>query len=148
MKNKKEFPILTVIILSIMGTLTILGYAFSGFFFADGNIFATNTVTNTFISTIIAKVPAMVATIQIITIAWGLIWLLSFIASKTLRNHKRGVTIIKLLNSFIKYAIAIVAFFLILSSWGVNTTTLIASAGILTLVIGLGAQSLDRKSVV
>ena len=29
-----------------------------------------------------------------------------------------------------------------LSAWGVNTTTLLASAGILSLIIGLGAQSL------
>ena len=38
--------------------------------------------------------------------------------------------------------IVIIAAFAILSTWGVNTSTLLASAGVLTLVIGLGAQSL------
>ena len=48
----------------------------------------------------------------------------------------------KLIKSLVKYLIFIVAILLCLSAWGVNTATLIASAGILSLIIGLGAQSL------
>ena len=57
-------------------------------------------------------------------------------------HTKKGITITQILASFLKWAIAIVCVLVILSVWGVDTTTLVASAGVLTLVIGLGAQSL------
>ena len=46
------------------------------------------------------------------------------------------------MSSFIKYLIVIIAMFLILSAWGVQTPTLLAGAGILGLAISFGAQSL------
>ena len=48
----------------------------------------------------------------------------------------------QIIASFLKWAIAIAVIMIILNVWGVDTTTLVASAGVLTLVIGLGAQSL------
>jgi small conductance mechanosensitive channel len=56
-------------------------------------------------------------------------------------------TSFKLLDSFIKYASGIAIIFLILSAFGVNTTTLLASAGILGLAVGLGAQSLIQDII-
>lgn len=55
---------------------------------------------------------------------------------------KRGKAVINLISSFIKYIAVIVLIFLWLSSFGVNTTALLAGAGILSLVVGLGAQPL------
>lgn len=54
----------------------------------------------------------------------------------------RGTTICRLLCSAMKYLSVLVCAFICLSLLGVDTTTLLASAGILTLVVGLGAQSL------
>jgi small-conductance mechanosensitive channel len=54
----------------------------------------------------------------------------------------KSITIVKLLNSTIKYAAAIALVFVILSLWGVDTATILASAGIVALIVGLGAQSL------
>lgn len=54
----------------------------------------------------------------------------------------KSITIVKLLNSTIKYAAAIALIFVILSIWGVDTATILASAGIVVLIVGLGAQSL------
>lgn len=51
-------------------------------------------------------------------------------------------TIIILLDSFLKYVCFIIILLFVLKSLGVDTNTLIASAGILTLIIGLGAQPL------
>lgn len=58
--------------------------------------------------------------------------------NKTLKTR----TIIILLDSFLKYVCFIIILLFILKSVGVDTNTLIASAGILTLIIGLGAQPL------
>ena len=52
------------------------------------------------------------------------------------------MTTISLLQSIIKYACWICLILFTLSTWGVDTTTLLASAGILTLIVGLGCQSL------
>lgn len=57
-------------------------------------------------------------------------------------KSNRSLTIVKLLESFVRWVIAIIAVFVVLNAWGVDTTTLLASAGILTLVVGFGAQSL------
>lgn len=55
---------------------------------------------------------------------------------------KRGKALASLLSSFAKYLGAIILIFAILGTLGVNTTVLIASAGILSLIVGLGAQPL------
>ena len=57
------------------------------------------------------------------------------------KNH-RSKTIFTLLDGFTKYACAIIIILLILKSFGVDTTALVASVGVLTLIVGLGAQSL------
>jgi len=54
----------------------------------------------------------------------------------------RGKTMSQMLISLLKYAAIIGVLFLCANRMGVHTETLLASAGILTVVIGLGAQSL------
>lgn len=55
---------------------------------------------------------------------------------------KRGKALASLLSSFAKYLGAIILIFAILGTLGVNTAVLLASAGILSLIVGLGAQPL------
>ena len=54
----------------------------------------------------------------------------------------KGETVCRLLRSFIKYVSVIAVMYYTLALFGIDTKTLLASAGILGLVIGLGAQSL------
>lgn len=67
--------------------------------------------------------------------------LLHAISARIIRARK-GLTVIRLVDSLMKYVIIIVMILMLMSAWGVDTTTLLASAGILGLIIGLGAQSL------
>lgn len=62
--------------------------------------------------------------------------------SGLLPKMKKGGAILNLTCSFIKYLAAIIIVFMILSAWGVNTTALLAGIGILSLIVGLGAQPL------
>lgn len=55
---------------------------------------------------------------------------------------KKGRAVLNLVASLIKYAAVIVLIFLILATFKVDTVTLLVSAGVVSLVIGLGAQSL------
>ena len=54
----------------------------------------------------------------------------------------RGETICRLLRSFVKYFSVIAILYYSLALIGIDTKTLLASAGILTLVVGLGARTL------
>jgi len=58
------------------------------------------------------------------------------------KADNRVKTVCRLIGSTIKYACSIVWLFISLTLWGVDITTLLVSAGIIALIIGLGAQSL------
>ena len=144
--NKKEkstkLSASQIAIISVMGAITITLYILSGYIWGENSVFNKMISSNTFIDDLYHKIPALFKSIQILTIAWALSIFVRWILKKLLAKNNRGTTIVKLLNSFIKYTIAIIAILLILAAWGVNTGALIASAGILSLIIGLGAQSL------
>lgn len=56
--------------------------------------------------------------------------------------NAKGETICRLIDNFLKFATMIGLLYFSLSTFGVDTSTLVTSAGILTLIVGLGAQSL------
>ena len=62
-------------------------------------------------------------------------------------NEKRSETLHKLIRSAIRYTIYFIAFFQILSTLGINTTSIVASAGIAAVAIGFGAQSLVKDII-
>lgn len=69
---------------------------------------------------------------------------------KVLRVEKKGaraLTIAKLLNSVVKYVIWFVVIMVILSSLGVDLTPFIASAGVVGLAIGFGAQEIVKDFI-
>ena len=59
-----------------------------------------------------------------------------------MKANNKTVTIVRFINSTIRYLAAFVVLFSILAVVGVDATTILASAGILALVVGLGAQTL------
>lgn len=62
-------------------------------------------------------------------------------------NEKRSETLHKLVRSAVRYTIYFIAFFQVLSILGVNTTSIVASAGIASVAIGFGAQSLVKDII-
>ena len=78
------------------------------------------------------------ATILMLMISVFLRMIIDFIS----RFFKKHRAFLNLLSSFIKYLSIIIWIFLVLSIAGVDTTTLLAGAGILSLIVGLGAQPL------
>ena len=55
---------------------------------------------------------------------------------------KRKNTIIDMINNIIKYIILIIVIIMILNLYGVDTTSIIASLGVISLVIGLAFQDI------
>ena len=57
---------------------------------------------------------------------------------------KRKNTVIALIKNIIKYVVAIIVIILVLGVYGVNTTSLIASLGAVSLIIGLAFQDIIK----
>lgn len=62
-------------------------------------------------------------------------------------NDKRSDTVRKLIKSVVKYAIYFIMFIQILSIFGINTTGILASAGLVSVAVGFGAQSLVKDII-
>ena len=58
------------------------------------------------------------------------------------RLSLRGQTITRLINSLVSYGLGLFLFFYILDLFGVNTTAMLASAGIISIAVGMGAKSM------
>ena len=142
MKKRKETSKRKIITLSIMGAITLAIIVLAQYIFGETSVFNQAISANDFLNTIFNKIPAFLKSIAIVTISWLLSILICGLLKKLLYKNEHSITVVKLAVSFIKYTISIVAVMLILNAWGVDTATLLASAGILSLVIGLGAQSL------
>lgn len=80
--------------------------------------------------------------VTIVIFIWILNKLLLLLVNVFTKKGHRSETIGDLLRSMVKYLSVIVAVFLILSAWGVQTPTLLAGAGIIGLALSFGAQSL------
>ena len=68
--------------------------------------------------------------------------LLVFILSKIKPEDRRVRTVISVVSNMLKYIAAIVIFCGVLTILGVNIATIVASIGVIALIIGFGAESL------
>lgn len=78
----------------------------------------------------------------LIAVILALTKLFRLIFRKLMKKSNRAKTVITLLDGLIKYGSALALIFLVLQACGVNTVAIWESVGIITLIIGLGAQSL------
>ena len=88
-----------------------------------------------------SHVPVLIHSLIYIVIVYAVCRLIRIIFSTRMKNN-RAKTVLSLLDGFVKYACAIAIIILILKACGVDTAALVASVGVLTLVVGLGAQPL------
>lgn len=62
-------------------------------------------------------------------------------------NNKRSDTVRKLIKSIVRYVVYFIVFIEILSLFGINTTGILASAGLVSVAVGFGAQSLVKDII-
>ena len=148
-KDKKSFDLKQfiadrpiIVVMTILGIITLVTLILSSDIFGEGSVFNRSISSNRAVDEIYHFIPRLLKCVQIIFFGWVIMKILQLICMGVVGHGKSGVTAAKLLNSFIKYGMAIIVILMILSTIGVDTSVLIASAGITALVIGLGAQSL------
>jgi len=98
-------------------------------------------VNKTLIS-IKSHIPVLINSLIYIVLVYAVCKIIRIIFSVKMKKSNKAKTMFSLLDGFVKYACAIAIIILILKACGVDTTALVASVGVLTLVVGLGAQPL------
>lgn len=141
-KSEKTRIIITATIIIFFVLVSVLaGVIFPGSGFAniiDNSIGKFFNLFN-FVQT---RYVTILESIAIVIFIWILDKIMIVLVAILTREGKRSETIGNLMTSFIQYLMVLIAIFLILSAWGVQTPTLLAGAGILGLAISFGAQSL------
>ena len=103
-------------------------------------------IANTFGSSLsysfILSVPKIISVIIMIIGLFLVTYLIRWLLNKSQKKTPHQKTIAGLLSSIVKYAAVIVGIVWGLSILGVNVTAILASLGIIGLIIGFGAQSL------
>lgn len=142
MEKKKIIKIIGWVVLGLLAIGVIISFVFDKMIFGAETIFVAIEGQGDFINYMLTRgIPAIIRTVQIVVIAILTYYLLSLLAKITFES-KKTVTITLLFLNLIKWIVAIASVFLIMGAWGADTTLMLASAGVLTLIIGLGSQAL------
>lgn len=144
-KNKKAFLIIEIVLVSIVLAFFVACLAIqliepNGQYsiWMKENVW---DIQNILIS-LKTHVPTLIRSLIYIVIIYSICRLIRILFHARMQKNPRSKTVFSLLDGFVKYACAIAIIILILKACGVNTTALIASVGVLTLIVGLGAQPL------
>ena len=141
-KLKAAGPV-KLIILFIMLIGTICSYVFYDFFFGDKNEWCTtHDYGQSLVNSIIRLIPRLINCIQVITIVLVIVTVLLIIIRRLFGKTQRSITVSRLVSNLIRWLTAIILVIAVLAIWGVDATALITGAGVITLVVGLGMQSL------
>ena len=141
-KKVKKLGALKLILLVIMVVGTVCSFVFYDYFFGAESVFSTVPTDNGFVNGLWFSIPKLIRAIQIITIVSVIATFVLFLINKFLVKNNREVTVANLLGSIIKWVTVVILVISVLAVWGVDTTALITGAGVITLIVGLGMQSL------
>ncbi len=147
MKNKKKkgFTIVELIVIGVV-LATFLTFiiiemtapASSVGDWVKNNVWDTEKAGKDFMS----HLPTLIQSVIYVVVIYAVCKLIRILLHKKMVKSNRVKTVLTLVDGLVKYACAIAIVIFILQALGVNATAIFASVGILTLVIGLGCQSL------
>ena len=83
-----------------------------------------------------AQLPEIIQCIIYIFLILSVSKILRMIFKVQINKSDRAKTVITLFDGLVKYGCAIAVIILILKAWGVDTAALVASVGVLTLIVG------------
>lgn len=142
MEKKKILKIVGWVTFGLFAAAVIVSFIFNKQIFGAETIFVPTEGQDGFVNFMMSRgFPAIIRTVQIVVIAVAASIILSLLAKVTFES-KKTITVTLLLLNLLKWIVAIASVFFILAAWGADTTMMLASAGVLTLIIGLGSQAL------
>lgn len=140
MTPEQQLSALLLTLMSIFAIIICVCMGFKDQFFSETSVFARVANGQWQKGMNIFAVTAAILIICVIAVAAMLARQL--LATLAKASNARMATICRLLRSIVRYFAVLVGVFSCLNLFGVDTSTLLASAGILSLVIGLGSQKL------
>ena len=140
-KIKRLGPVKSIILL-ILAVGTVCSYVFHGYIFGEDSVFNRGITDNGVLNGMLSLVPKIIQAIQIITIVMVVTTILLAVINRIFRKSPREITVIRLISNLIKVVVAVGLVIAVLAIWGIDTTALITGAGVITLIVGLGMQSL------
>ncbi len=143
--EKKQFDkknLIITIVLWTLGALAVLFILLWDFIFQNKPLFNGNSGFAALGEWFKAHYDVPIYTIVVIGIVLLVIALLRLIERFVKVKNRKIATVASLIKSLFKWAVILVAVFLILRKWGVDTAKILASIGIIALIVGLGCQSL------
>ncbi len=129
-----------IVFLFIFAVVSVLGFVF--YDEIHSGWFQSNPTGITFLNKLLALAPRIVASMQALFVALLVLYIIGLVYKRIFRGTPRRVTVGRLVGSITKVVIWVAAVIAVLAVWDFNVGALIAGAGVLTLVIGLGMQSL------
>ncbi|MDO4478726.1 MAG: mechanosensitive ion channel [Lachnospiraceae bacterium] len=130
----------------ILGVLTVLSVIFLIIMMNADKVFAEDSIIHYILKgtwqkglNIFAVTDCVIVTVSVLAVSALVRRLIMFLAANL---GAKGETLCRILDNFIKFAVFIGLLYYCLNLLGVDVATLVASAGILSLIIGLGANSL------
>lgn len=91
---------------------------------------------------ILAQLPLIIKSLIFIILIFAISKILRMIFKASMIKNPKVRTIVSLIDGVVKYGSAIAIFILVLIACGVKAEAIFGAAGVLTLVVGLGAQTL------
>lgn len=142
-KNKvKSMGPIKIILLLILAAGTICSFVFHDYIFPADSIFNKGVSSSGFVNGLLAFVPKLIQATRIVTVILVITTIALFIINKALRKNQRQITVARLISNMIRVIVAVIIVIAVLAIWGIDTTALITGAGVVTLIVGLGMQSL------
>lgn len=89
-----------------------------------------------------SQVPTIIQNLIYIVVIYAVCRIVRIIFHKSMEKSNRMKTVLTLIDGLVKYGCAIAIVFCVLSACGIDTGALWASVGVLTLIVGLGANAL------
>lgn len=133
---------LKLILLILLLAGTACSFVFQQYIFAEDSVFNKGVTDYEVVNDLLALVPKLISAIRLITIALLILTVVLAVLSRAFRRNRREITVIRLVSNIIKTVTIVIIVIGVLAIWGIDTTALITGAGVLTLVVGLGMQSL------
>ncbi len=141
-KKLSKKTIIGLFFLVLFAGITVLGIIYYDELYLETGWFQSAPTGNAFINKFLALMPHLLGSVHALFVALIVLYVLGIVFKRIFRGTPRRVTIGKLVASIVRVVVWAAAVIAVLAAWGFNVGALIASAGVLTLIVGLGMQSL------
>ena len=142
-QKKSKHPIISgvfhYLIVAIVLGAVLVAYFFDGII---GAFFATPIFNNATLDGLWAYVPRIMHAIQIVGIMYLGVFITDLLMKSNIGLTYKAKTIFKVIVSIVKWVVIVGCTIWMLYALGVNAWALLISAGVITLIVGLSAQSL------